>query len=180
MLRARNVRVAILTNSLESAPLLLAQAGYSGYRKPLLGDGAEIYELRSQLGSVRGSGQTARISRFGNYSLHAKLFVFDRARIFIGSMNFDQRSKRLNTEIGLIIDSPDLAGQILTRFDAMTRPENAYVLSLTDARDGKGRSIVWDTVEQGKPVRYSSEPARSSWQRLELRLLELLPVDREL
>ena len=173
-------RVAILTNSLESAPLLLAQAGYSGYRKPLLEDGAEIYEVRSLLGSMRGSGQTARISRFGNYALHAKLFVFDRARIFIGSMNFDQRSKRLNTEIGLIIDSPDLAGQIVARFDAMTRPDNAYVLSLHDARSGNGRNIVWGTVEQGKPVEYTSEPARSWWQRPTIRLLALLPVDREL
>jgi cardiolipin synthase C len=179
-LRGRNVRVAILTNSLESAPMLLAQAGYSGYRKPLLEDGAEIYEVRSLLGSTRGSGQTRRISRFGNYALHAKLFVFDRERIFIGSMNFDQRSKRLNTEMGLIIDSPDLAGQIVARFDAMTRPENAYVLSLHDARSGTGRSIVWDTVERGKPVEYASEPARSWWQRLTVRLLALLPVDREL
>ena len=179
-LRGRNVRIAILTNSLESAPSLLAQAGYSGYRKPLLAEGAEIYELRALLGSTRGSGQTARISRFGNYSLHAKLFVFDRERIFIGSMNFDQRSKRLNTEIGLIIDSPDLAGQIVARFDAMTRPENAYVLSLHDARSGTGRNIVWDTVEQGKPLEYASEPARSWWQRLTVRLLTLLPVDREL
>ncbi|MGO8974221.1 MAG: phospholipase D family protein [Steroidobacteraceae bacterium] len=179
-LRGRNARVAILTNSLESAPLLLAQAGYSGYRKPLLEDGAEIYEVRSLLGSMKGSGQTTRISRFGNYALHAKLFVFDHERIFIGSMNFDQRSKRLNTEMGLIIDSPDLAGQIVARFDAMTRPENAYVLSLHEAHSGTGRNIVWDTVEQGKPVEYTSEPARHWWQRLVVRLLALLPVGREL
>ncbi len=181
-LRRQNVRVAILTNSLESAPLLLAQAGYSGYREPLLEQGAEIYELRSLLGSTRGSGQTKGISRFGNYALHAKLFVFDRKRIFIGSMNFDQRSKRLNTEMGLIIDSPDLAGQIIARFDAMTRPENAYVLSLAggDGNAGTARNIVWDTIEHGKPVRYTSEPARSAWQRVALRLLALLPVDREM
>ena len=62
----------------------------------------------------------------------------------------------------------------------MTRPENAYVLPLHDARSGTGRNIVWDTVEQGKPLEYASEPARSWWQRLTVRLLTLLPVDREL
>jgi putative cardiolipin synthase len=120
-----NVRVAILTNSLESAPGLLAQSGYTRYRLPLLDDGADLYEVRARLGSRRGSGQTARISRFGNYGLHAKLYVFDRERFFIGSMNFDQRSKQLNTEIGLIIDSPELARQTAARFDSLTQPASA-------------------------------------------------------
>ena len=67
--------------------------------------------MRSLLGSVKGSGQTAMISHYGNYALHAKLFVFDRQKIFMGSMNFDQRSRHLNTEVGLIIDSAELAQQ---------------------------------------------------------------------
>jgi putative cardiolipin synthase len=175
-----NRRVALLTNSLLSAPELLAQAGYVRYRRPMLDDGADLYEVRSRLGSRRGSGQTTRISRFGTYGLHAKLFVFDRERIFIGSMNFDQRSKRLNTEIGLIIDSPELAGQIVARFESMTQPENAYVLSLRDLGARRTPSLVWDTVENGNPVEYIEEPARSSWQRLELGFLSLLPDRGEL
>jgi putative cardiolipin synthase len=47
------------------------------------------------------------------------MFVFDRQRVFIGSMNFDRRSMHLNTEVGLIIDSPALAEQIAPRFEAM-------------------------------------------------------------
>jgi cardiolipin synthase C len=175
-----NVRVAALTNSLESAPGLLAQAGYANYRLPLLDDGADLYELRSRLGSRRGSGQTARISQFGNYALHAKLYVFDRERLFIGSMNFDQRSKHLNTEIGLIIDSPELAQQTAARFDSMTQPENAYALSVRDPGSGPGKNVVWDTVENGKPVEYAQEPAQSRWQRFKLRLLAMLPFRREL
>ena len=100
------MRVRILTNSLESSTVLVAQSGYMHYRLPLLEEGVEIYEVRSLLGNARGSGQTTKMTRYGNYSLHAKLFVFDRKRLFIGSMNFDQRSMHLNTEIGLIIDSP--------------------------------------------------------------------------
>ncbi|MGB8328423.1 MAG: phospholipase D family protein, partial [Steroidobacteraceae bacterium] len=94
-LRQREVRVRILTNSLESAPEASAHAGYRRYRVGLLENGMEVCEVRSLLGSTRGSGQTVAVSRFGNYALHAKLFVFDRQQLFIGSMNFDQRSKRL-------------------------------------------------------------------------------------
>lgn len=97
-LRQRGVAVRILTNSLESADMLVAQSGYMPYRLPLLENGVELYEIRSLLGNARGSGQTAAISRHGNYSLHAKLFVFDRQRLFIGSMNFDQRSMHLKLD----------------------------------------------------------------------------------
>ena len=179
-LRQRNVRVRILTSSLESSSVLLAQAGYMGYRVPLLEEGVELYEVRSLLGNSRGSGQTAAISRYGNYSLHAKLFVFDRQRVFLGSMNFDQRSMHLNTEIGVIIDSPELAQQVATRFDAMVQPANSYMLALQPNETGRSRSLVWRTQEDGKAVEYKSEPARSNWQRFKANVLSLLPFDREL
>jgi len=79
-LRQRKVRVRILSNSLESNPDPVAQSGYRRFRTPLLKDGVELHEIRSLLGNVRGSGQTARLSRYGNYALHAKLFVFDRRK----------------------------------------------------------------------------------------------------
>ena len=140
------------------------------YRVPLLEDGVELYEMRSLLGNARGSGQTTAMSRFGNYALHAKLFVFDRQKLFIGSMNFDQRSKHLNTEIGLIIDSPELAQQIAARFEAMVQPANAYMLVLR-ADDDAGRPPQPDVAHRRKtarPVEYDTEPARSDWQRFEV------------
>jgi putative cardiolipin synthase len=132
------------------------------------------------LGNVRGSGQTARLSRYGHYALHAKLFVFDRRKLFIGSMNFDQRSKRLNTEVGLIIDSPELAQQTAARFEAMARPENSYALALRPHGAGSPPRLVCRTREDGKAVEYTREPARSRWQRLKVKLLSLLPLDKEL
>lgn len=179
-LRQRNVRVRILTNSLESSTVLLAQGGYMHYRGPLLENGVELYEVRSLLGNARGSGQTAAISRYGNYSLHAKLFVFDRQRLFIGSMNFDQRSMHLNTEMGLIIDSPALAEQVAARFDAMVQPLNSYRLALRPNDAGGAPSLAWYTQEDGKAVVYDSEPARSDWQRVKVNVLSLLPLDKEL
>ncbi len=178
-LRARNVRVRILTNSLESSTVLIAQAGYMHYRKPLLEDGVELYEIRSLLGNTKGSGETANISRYGNYSLHGKMFVFDRKRLFIGSMNFDQRSMHLNTEIGLIIDSPELARQVAARFDAMTQTANSYQLRLIH-NDVDRESLVWNTLENKTPVVYETEPARSDWQRDKADILSWLPLDSEL
>ena len=74
-------------------------------RGVLLKDGVEFHEVRARLDNTRGSGESVRIARYGNYSLHGKLIVFDRQKVYIGSMNFDQRSKHLNTEIGLILNN---------------------------------------------------------------------------
>jgi putative cardiolipin synthase len=167
--------VRVLTNSLQSAPGLVAQSGYMKFRFSLLNHGVELHEARALLGSAHGSGQTKRISSYGTYALHAKIFVFDRRQVFMGSMNFDQRSKRLNTEIGLIIDSPELAQQTALRFEGMVQPENAYAVGLRDRRH-----LVWETQEGGRTVRYDREPERGQGQRLQAELLSLLPLDREL
>ncbi len=174
-------QVRVLTNSLESAPEITAESGYDHYRVPLLEDGVELYEVRSLLGSVRGSGQTAKVSRYGNYALHAKMYVFDRQKLFIGSMNYDQRSKRINTEIGLIIQSPELAQQTARRFDAMVKPDACYIVELSsNGAPGKSPRLEWRTEEDGRIVDYTREPARSGWQRFEVKFLALLPLDREL
>jgi cardiolipin synthase C len=139
-----------------------------------------LYEVRSLLGNTRGSGETAQMARFGKYSLHAKLFVFDRQKLFIGSMNFDQRSMHLNTEIGLIIDSPELAQQTAARFESMASLPNSYTLALLPRDLGRSPSLIWRTDEDGQAVEYDTEPARSDWQRAEVHLLSLLPLDKEL
>jgi putative cardiolipin synthase len=179
-LRSRNVRVRILTNSLISSAIPLAHSGYMGYRVPLLEDGVELYEIRALLGNTRGSGQSVAMSRHGTYSLHVKMFVFDRQSIFVGSMNFDQRSMHLNTEIGLLIDSPELAEELARRFAAMAQPANAYEVLLQANRSGKGRHLIWRTLEEEVLVDLQSEPARSLWQKFQAGLLSLLPLDSEL
>jgi putative cardiolipin synthase len=179
-LRQRNVAVGIVTNSLESTRDLAAFSGYTNYRKALLEEGVSLYEVRAQPGSTRGSGQTARMSSYGHYGLHGKLMVFDRRQIFIGSMNFDQRSKRLNTEVGLLIDSTELATQTASRFEAMAQQRNSYGLSLRSQDSGGTGRIVWRTEQGGKLVEYAKEPAQSDWRRLTSHLLSLVPLSGEL
>jgi putative cardiolipin synthase len=109
------------------------------------------------------------------------MYIFDREKLFIGSMNYDQRSKRINTEIGLIIQSVELAQQTARRFDAMVNPNACYIVGLSQAgAPGKSSRLVWRTEEDGRIVEYTREPARSGWQRLKVKLLALLPLDREL
>jgi putative cardiolipin synthase len=178
--RQQDVRVRVLTNSLESTPDVSAHAGYMHYRASLLRDGVEFHEVRSLPGNSRGTGQSPRLSRYGNYGLHAKLFVLDREKLFVGSMNFDRRSRRLNTEIGLIIASDALSQQVAARFEAMAQEENSYSVELLPGGAHKSSGLVWRTYEAGAPVEYHSEPARSRWRKLEVEFLALLPLDSEL
>jgi putative cardiolipin synthase len=173
----RNVQVRILTNSLMSTPDLLVHAGYARHRIPLLKDGVRLYEIRANIGNPRGSGETREMTRFGNYALHAKLLVFDQDALFIGSMNLDQRSKRLNTEMGLIISSDHLADALTSRFNALASPENAYQVVLDASPHPR---LIWRTMENGRMVKYQTEPARSAWQRFKLKIYSLLQLDREL
>jgi len=179
-LRARQRTVRILTTSLEAESSLAAQAGYMHYRKPLLESGVQLYEIRARPESSRGTGQSPQLSRYGHFSLHAKLLVFDRSGLYVGSMNYDQRSRRLNTENGLIIHSDDLAERTMRRFEHMTQPQNAYAVRLEEKVPGDAPEITWNTVELGQPATLHHEPARSSWQKFEVHFLELFPIDREL
>ena len=178
---SHDVRVRILTNSLPAAPDLLAQAGYMRHRQALLRDGVKLYEIRADLGSTRGSGETRKLTRYGTYALHAKLFVFDRKAVFVGSMNLDQRSVKLNTEMGLIISSDHLADALTARFDALASPENAYEVQLADdGSQSPPSQLIWRTQEDGTPLELRKEPARSGLQKFEAHFLALFPLDGEL
>jgi putative cardiolipin synthase len=176
-LRERNVSVRILTNSLASTDMPMVHSGYQAFREPLLGMGVELHEVRPVLGQPVVRGNRLKSPSSGLYALHAKVFVFDRERLFIGSMNVDQRSLHLNTEIGLIIDSPELARQVAQRFADIAQPANSYLLMLEEADVSGQRHLVWRTLEDGKPVDFHAEPAVTAWQRLEVDLLSLLPLD---
>jgi len=180
-LRARNVRVRILTNSLQSTDAPITFAGYGRYRVPMLEAGIELYEVRPQLGApnVPGGG-SLKSSSSTPFALHAKVFVFDRRQVFIGSMNFDERSRHLNTELGVLVDSPELAKEIAERFEAVAQPANSYVLSLGPPNAaGKGQ-LRWRTEENGSPVAYEDEPSVDPLRRFKVEALSLLPIENQL
>ena len=95
-------------------------------------------------------------------------------------MNYDQCSKHLNTEIGLNIDSRELARQTAIRFEAMTERENSCTLALLSAAAGTPARLVWNTRENGESVECVQEPGRSAGRELKMKVLSMLPLDGEL
>ena len=180
-LRARNVRVRVLTNSLQSTDAPITFAGYGRYRVPMLEAGIELYEVRPQLGepNVPGGG-SLKSSSSTPFALHAKVFVFDRRQVFIGSMNFDERSRHINTELGVLIDSPELAKELAERFEAVAQPANSYVLSLGPPNAAGKDPLRWRTEENASPVVYEDEPSVDPLRRFEVKALSLLPIDNQL
>jgi hypothetical protein len=62
----------------------------------------------------------------------------------------------------------------------MTQPASAYAVTLKHPEGQSDPKLVWSTVQQGQPVSYDLEPARNAWQRWEIHMLALLPIDHEL
>jgi putative cardiolipin synthase len=94
-------------------------------------------------------------------------------------MNYDQRSWRINTEVGLLIESPELAEEVAQRFDAMASPDAAYRVVL-DSVGGSSPRLKWMTEIDHREVAFTREPSRGFWQRTKVELLGLLPIEREL
>ena len=111
----RGVKIKILTNSLEASDVPAVYSGFAKRRKPLLKAGIKLYEMR-RLSPDIGEGKLAGPLGSSGSSLHAKTFSVDRSRFFVGSFNFDPRSRKLNTELGFVIDSPALAQKIEAAF----------------------------------------------------------------
>jgi putative cardiolipin synthase len=104
----------------------------------------------------------------GFMGLHVKAMVIDRERVFIGSMNLDPRSAELNSEMGVIIDSPGLASALGAAMDRDMSAPNAWRVTIAD--DG---GLLWS--DGARFVR--SQPARSFWQRVEDVVFMAFPRD---
>jgi putative cardiolipin synthase len=170
-LTARGVRVRILTNSLASTDVLAVHAGYAPYRPALLATGAEIHEYRPD---AQRPAPQEHVMRAGstNSALHAKVIVYDRRTVWIGSANSDPRSRRLNTESGLLIESAILAERILKSLEPDFSPERSWRLSLQDPETG---AIAWSGTQDGKPVRLDTEPGGGLLRGFGTWLFSILP-----
>ncbi|HLY53556.1 MAG TPA: phospholipase D family protein [Steroidobacteraceae bacterium] len=168
-LERRGVAVRILTNSLASTDDPAAEAGYERSRHALLEGGAQLYELRP---SPRQPARRITASRSaGTSSLHAKAIVVDRHFVFIGSMNLDPRSRLLNTEMGVLVESPELAAEVADFFEQAIKPDSAYHVQLE-----KGR-VTWSWDDHGHIESAHRDPEVRTRRKLEVDVLRLLPIE---
>jgi cardiolipin synthase C len=162
-LAQRGVRIRILTNSLASTDSPLVYNGYSRYRKPLLRLGVELNEVRPKLGESRPRFHPFRRSLA---SLHAKALVIDQTTVFIGSLNMDERSRRTNSELGLVIRSATIAHQVSSLFDDISA-DGSYQLRLSEP----GAKLEWHSVESSGERVWRSDPLSNPMQRFWRHLL---------
>ena len=167
---AQGVQVRVLTNALEATDVAIVHSAYAPYRRDLLAGGVEVYELKSE-GEARQSLREVELFDLSKAALHAKGFTIDRSRSFIGSLNFDPRSRRLNTEMGLLIDSPRIANSLSDWLDR-TLPAQAYRLSL-----GPDQAMLWTGQDRdGAAQVFDAEPNTTLPLRWLIGALGLLPI----
>jgi len=180
--RQRGARVRVFTNSLAATDVAAVHAGYKKSRRKLLEGGVELYEMKPKLSGDRDAQRKLSFSGSSGASLHAKMFVFDQQRVFVGSMNLDPRSVDINTEIGLLIDSPEFASSLLDHFE--NRHDRAFYEVRLEPKtprkpDGR-RQLVWIEQKDGQEIRYATEPETTVWQRFSVGFISLFPVDSQL
>ena len=168
----RNVKVTVLTNSLAASDVPLVHTGYARYREDLLRSGVDLYELGP---TPIQRNKRLRLPGTSLGRLHAKSAVLDRNLVFIGSMNLDPRSASKNTELGIIVESPQLAAEML-RVIHISKLQSAYRLRFgTD-----GRSIEWLTMNDDVEVALQTEPDTTFFSRLQNLLLSPFVPEQQL
>ncbi|MEH6519533.1 MAG: phospholipase D family protein [Halioglobus sp.] len=170
-LQERGVAVTIVTNSLAANNQIMVHGGYAPSRKPLLKAGIRIFEVRADA-SIAGSEIVA--AKDAKTTLHTKAFVVDRREAFIGSFNFDPRSANINTELGVIIHSPEIAAGIADMFEKKA-PSGSFEVFLIE--DDKLR---WRGLDNGKEIVLDQEPQSTWGQRFQAGFYRLLPIDSQL
>ena len=167
-LRARGVRIVVVTNSLASNNHTIAHAGYKRWRKRLVTAGIEVYESRADSGAIEDYA-TPPITP-GFLGLHSKAAVVDGRFAFVGSPNVDPRSMIYNTENGFFVDSSELAARVTALIERDTDPANAWRVTLNE------RGALRWTSERGTVKR---QPALSFRQRIAEFFINLLPFKNQ-
>ncbi|MFM9902478.1 MAG: phospholipase D family protein [Polaromonas sp.] len=175
-LRARKVRVRVLTNSLASNDAPAAHVGYAKYRQALLALGVDLYEMRAeQQGTFRSFGSSALAGGSGagsvggstgasRASLHSKVVVIDDRLLVVGSMNLDLRSQLQNSEVAIVIRNRAISLEA-TKLIEPTLAAGAYRVQLVNDQ------LVW-RAPQGSPLMdTTSEPDASIGLKLMTRLI---------
>ena len=167
----RGIQVTIVTNSLAANNQASVHGGYAPSRKPLLKAGVRILEVRADAG-VQGSELVSADN--AKATLHTKAFVVDHREAFIGSFNFDPRSANINTELGVIIRSPEIAVAVANLVESNQKAE-AWEVFLNE----KGQ-LRWRGFDNGQEIILKKEPQTTWGQRFMAGFYRILPIRGQL
>ena len=170
-IRQRNVNVTVLTNSLAANNHTVSHSGYTPNRKKLLEMGVKLYELRASTDLPSDESKGVQKAKS---TLHGKVFAVDRKRIFIGSFNWNQRSLNVDTELGVIIHSPEMATELVEKVSAGFA-EQSYEVYLNDKN-----SLRWKGYDNGQEVILTKEPQTGFWHRFNAGFMRMLPIKSQL
>jgi len=164
---AAKVRVSVLTNSMAATDEPVVHQAYARYRTALLDIGVTLHELSPGLSRKAGVFGDFRSS---DGRLHAKVAVADRRWVLLGSMNMDGRSAYANTELGLLIDSRELAWQLRSLLHR-AHDSSSYRVRLA------GHGIEWVARDGSAEKVYLDEPGAGLGLRLKSSLLSLFVAE---
>ncbi|QCO20159.1 phospholipase D family protein [Acinetobacter cumulans] len=177
---SHGTKVRILTNSFKANDVPVVHAFYAKYREDLLKNDVQLYEFLANPNIENLNANTDELAKkakvsikgLSRSSLHAKLMALDEKQVFIGSFNFDPRSAYLNTEIGVLLYSPQLAKAVHKTMDE-NLSKFAYKLVL-DAN----QNINWKIKLANEQTRtYKKEPRMKWWQRAGMKMIAWLPIE---
>ena len=167
--RERGVEIRLLTNSIRSNNHLTAHSAYRNHVRELIEIGTTLHEVRIDARDRSVYMQTP--VREKNLALHAKVMIVDGRQVFIGSANFDPRSLYINTEMGFLVDSPQLSRLVLDAVRRDFQLENSWGLRLRI--DGE---VQW--VSDSEVL--DSQPHASFMQSIEDWFFSKIPIEGEL
>lgn len=165
-LRAKGIRILIFTNSLATNNHTSVHSAYASYRKDLIKAGVELWEARADAANITTEEAETQLVKL---TLHTKGILIDRKQVFVGSLNLDPRSIDINTEMGLLINSPELS-ELLAEIVLEQLPNIAYRVKLDEKGD-----LVWHGIIDGEEVVETTEPQTSSWLRFKAWFLKIAP-----
>jgi putative cardiolipin synthase len=175
-LRDNGVQIRALTNSLASNDVTANHAAYTRARKQMLHNGIEVYELRPDAASCAELIEN-RLACGPQHvlGLHAKTFVIDKQTVYIGSLNLNLRSRYLNAESGLVIDSPQLAQQVASDIQLNMKPANSWAVALDERA-----KVRWHGGPAAAAEDWTHEPEVGWWRRTKVRLIAMWPLEKYL
>ena len=174
-IRSKGVRVVVITNSLASTNVIAVHSGYAPYRKVLLEEGVELYEVKTDAAVANGTAEPGAPDRL---TLHTKAVVIDRQLLFVGSLNLDPRSIDINTEMGLFLDSADIATQFAQQVED-DLPLFTYRLVLSDNSPDHS-PLEWHYAGKSEVSIEKWEPEAGFWRNFKADLFRLLPLEDQL